>query len=298
MNYLRLRIFPLLKSQSRVVKSAFLVFPSPHIERFCLDSKTSFSAAAKALRGTPWQSLKLSHETSEPYYRQLQRQIKQLIASGNTPGGISLPSERDMASALGLSRTTVKRCYDELRASKHLATSGRDGTQVQPAPPRVSPALGRLKSFSDEMRELGKEPGTRLIDRQVTTDRTVASMFGRASTADFLRLVRVRSGDGQPMTREVAWYDLTLAPALADWDVVGSSYQYLRDVCNVPVAWAEQTVESVFSSAEETETFSYDSPQPCLLFKRKTFTTANQLIEYAEGTFRGDAYVYKIRLEA
>ena len=67
------------------------------------------------LKGTPWQSLLLSHETSEPYYRQLQRQIKQLISSGKTPGGSSLPSERDLASALGLSRTTVKRCYDELR---------------------------------------------------------------------------------------------------------------------------------------------------------------------------------------
>lgn len=253
---------------------------------------------ANLLKGTPWHSLRLSHETSEPYYRQLQRQIKHLIASGNTPGGSSLPSERDMAAALGLSRTTVKRCYDELRASKHLATNGRDGTQVQAALPRVSPSLGRLKSFSDEMREMGKEPGTRLVERQITSDRTVASMFGRASTAEFLRLVRVRSGDGQPMTREVAWYDLTLAPSLADWDVVGSSYQYLRDVCNVPVVWAEQTVESVFSSNDETDTFGYGSPQPCLLFKRKTFTTGDRLIEYAEGTFRGDAYVYKIRLEA
>jgi GntR family transcriptional regulator len=171
------------------------------------------------------------------------------------------------------------------------------GTQVQPTPPRVTQSLGRLKSFSDEMRELGKEPGTRLIARAVTTDRTITSMFGQASTAEFLRLVRVRSGDGQPMTREVAWYDLTLAPALADWDVVGSSYEYLRDVCKTPVSWAEQTVESVFSSPEETETFCYATAQPCLLFKRKTFTADNALIEYAEGCFRGDAYVYKIRLE-
>jgi GntR family transcriptional regulator len=267
--------------------------------RFTLNPKPGASAPAPSpLQDTPWQSLQLSHETSEPYYRQLQRQIKLLIASGNTPGGSNLPSERDMAAALGLSRTTIKRCYDELRASKHLATHGRDGTQVQSALPRVSPVMGRLKSFSDEMRELGKEPGTRLIERSVTTDRTIASMFGRASTAEFLRLVRVRSGDGQPMTREVAWYDLTLAPALADWDVVGSSYKYLADVCNVPVMWAEQTVESVFSSPEETETFGYPSAQPCLLFKRKTFTAGDALIEYAEGTFRGDAYVYKIRLEA
>lgn len=259
---------------------------------------SSLASPSNSLQDTPWQSLRLSHDISEPYYRQLQRQIKLLIANGNMPSGSSLPSERDLAAALGLSRTTIKRCYDELRATKHLATYGRDGTQVQAPPQRVSPVLGRLKSFSDEMHELGKVPGTWLIDRSVTTDRTIASMFGRASTAEFLRLVRVRSGDGQPMTRQVAWYDLTLAPALADWDIAGSAYKYLEDVCNAPVVWAEQSVESVFSSPDETETFGYASPQPCLLFKRKTFTANNALIEYAEGCFRGDAYVYKIRLEA
>ncbi len=87
------------------------------------------------------------------------------------------------------------------------------------APPRINPELGKLKGFTEEMHEIGVEPSTQLLERKVVSDRTIASIFNRPSTARFLKLVRLRLGDGMPMTREVAWYDLTAAPALADWDV-------------------------------------------------------------------------------
>jgi len=46
--------------------------------------------------------------------------------------------------------------------------------------------------------------------------------------------------------------------------------------------------------------FGFESPEPCLLLKRKTYTSqraARQaLVEYVEGCFRGDAYVYRLKL--
>jgi GntR family transcriptional regulator len=57
-------------------------------------------------------------------------------------------------------------------------------------------------------------------------------------------------------------------------------------------------VEAVLSTPEETQAFGFDAPQPCLLFKRKTWNEHEQLVEYVEGTFRGDAYVYRLRLQA
>ena len=149
---------------------------------------------------------------AEPVYRQLQRQIIQMIQTGDLTVGDSLPSERALAEALNLSRTTIRRCYDELREQDYISTHGRAGVMVK-APPRINPELGRLKGFTEEMREMGVEPSTQLLERSIVTDRTIASIFGRPSTARFLKLVRLRLGDGMPMTREVAWYDLTLAPA-------------------------------------------------------------------------------------
>jgi GntR family transcriptional regulator len=146
------------------------------------------------------------------------------------------------------------------------------------------------------MRELGMEPSTRLLEREIATDRTISSLFGRPTTARFLRLVRLRLGDGVPLSRELAWYDLTAAPQLADWDVVGSAYQYLEELCGIVLTRGEQTIEAVMSSAAEAEVFEFPEPGPCLLMKRRTFSTTGQLIEYVEGTFRGDAYAYRVTL--
>jgi GntR family transcriptional regulator len=163
--------------------------------------------------------------------------------------------------------------------------------------PNLKPKLGRLKGFTEEMKELGLTPSSRLLERAVVTDRTIASIFGRQSNAQFLRIVRLRLGDEVPLSREVAWYDLKSAPMVADWDTQGSIYQYLQGVCNIHLTNAEQTVEAILSSPEETQVFGFDKPSPCLLFKRKTFGSSGQIIEYVEGTFRGDAYVYNINLD-
>jgi GntR family transcriptional regulator len=246
------------------------------------------------LLGTPYAQLKLDKADVAPVWRQLFVQISLMIESGAIAQGANLPAERELAEALGVSRATVKRCYDELRGLNHLGGKGRAGSVVRSVA-QVQPTLGRLKGFTQEMQELGKVPSTEIVERGVLTDRMMASVFGRPSTAKFLRLVRVRKADGTPMTREVAWYDLTLVPALATWDAQGSAYNFIG-IHGVALLHAEQTVEAVQSTDQETEVFGFAAPGPCLLFKRKTFSSNEQLVEYVEGTFRGDAYLYRLQL--
>ncbi len=232
---------------------------------------------------------------AEPSYQQLRRKIQALIESGEIADGQSLPSERALAESLNLSRVTVRRAYEELRAADLLETHGRAGVSVK-TPPQLTPQLGRLKGFTEEMRELGMEPSTRLLERSVTTDRTIASIFGRPSTARFLRLVRLRLGDGTPLSREVAWYDLTAAPELEMWDVEGSAYRFITERSGIALSHGEQTIEAAMSSPEEMAAFGYPEPMPCLLMKRRTFSRSGQIVEYVEGTFRGDAYAYRLTL--
>lgn len=240
--------------------------------------------------------LTVDDKTSEPYYKQLIRHIVHLIDTGEIAHGLGLPSERDLAEALNLSRTTIKRCYDELRQAGLLNANGRGGTSVNKIPVASTP-LGRLKSFTEEMLELGKTPSSRLESQDVISDRTIASIFQRPSNASFLRLVRVRMADEVPMTREVAWYDLAVAPKLTEWDANGSIYAFLQDVCKIKLSWAEQSLEAMLSSEVETRTFGFEESAPCLLQKRRIYSGENQLIEYVEGAFRGDAYVHRMHLD-
>ena len=242
-------------------------------------------------------SLQLDTRAPEPLWRQLYTQLDDLLSSGVVREGASLPPERELAETLGVSRSTVKRSYDQLRHDQRVGGRGRAGSVVRRPATRVEPTLGRLKGFTEEMYEMGKFPSTTLLVCEVVTDRRLASIFQRPSNAQFLHIERVREADGVPMTRELAWYALTLAPAMADWDGGGSAYERVRKVCGVQLASAEQTVEAVLSSDAEAAAFGFDTPQPCLLFKRMTRDIAGQLVEYVEGTFRGDAYSYRMQLQ-
>ena len=253
------------------------------------------AAPEPAFSQGPMTRLRLDSHTSEPYYQQLKRQIQQLIAAGDLPAGSNLPSERLLAETLHVSRTTIKRCYNDLRKAQLLSTHGRGGTLVQ-APQPTPAKAGKLKSFAEEMQELGRVASTQLVTQDVLQDRMIASIFGRPSVTSFLRLVRLRLADGVPLAHEVAWYDLALTPPMAHWDTQGSAYACLREQCGLTLSSTQQTIEAVMSSQAEAEAFGYTTPSPCLLLKRKTFSSDQQLAEYVESTFRGDTYAYQVSL--
>jgi len=66
-----------------------------------------------------------------PAYRDLYQRLRVLIVDGRLPDGTRLPSERELAAALGLSRTTTTRVYAELRDAGLLASRQGSGSVVQ-----------------------------------------------------------------------------------------------------------------------------------------------------------------------
>jgi GntR family transcriptional regulator len=240
--------------------------------------------------------LRLRDDTAMPLYRQIEGQLRDLILSGSLPPGVILPAERQLADSLGVSRVTVQRAYAELSEDELLLPRGRSGFLVRRRPEPVRPGMDRLKGFTEEMRELGKVPSSRILERTVAEDRSIASIFGLPSTAPFLKLTRVRSGDGVPMSREVAWYNIRAVPALEDADLSGSVYAFLAQHEAGRLVRCEQTVEATMPTAAECEIFAFEKPLPCLLIKRHSYNRDAVMVEYVEGLFRGDAYRYRVDL--
>jgi len=63
-----------------------------------------------------------------PAYAALAGRVRSLVLDGRLPVGGRLPPERELASALGASRTTVAAAYDVLRTSGHAASRRGSGT--------------------------------------------------------------------------------------------------------------------------------------------------------------------------
>lgn len=245
----------------------------------------------------PFDRLALTLGAEQPLYQQLLEQLQSMIASGSIAAGSTLPSERILAEALGVSRITVKRCYNELYQRRQLTRHGRLGSIVREHG-RLDPGMDRLKGFTEEMRLLGMQASSRTLERRVVCDRSIASVFEQSSNARFLKLVRVRCGDGTPLSRETAWYDLGAVPALEHAELVdGSVYRTLGERCGMQLSHCEQTVEAIMSSAEENAIFGFAEPSPCLLIKRCSYAQDGRMVEYVEGLFRGDLYVYRLQLK-
>lgn len=239
----------------------------------------------------------LQRDATTPLYQQIEEQLSILILEGKLAAGTTLPPERQLAEMLGVSRGTVQQCYSNLRDGNLIHGHGRHGSIVSPAGKRIVPAKERLRGFTEEIQALGQTPSTRVLDREIVTDRSMASLFGLSANARFLRLVRLRFADDRPISLESAWYSLTAAPALQDADGKGSIYKTL-EANGSPLAYCDQTIEAVLPSDEEVDIFSLPSGTPCLLIRRKSYLPGSAMVEYVEGVFRGDAYTYRMRLDA
>src|SRR6202161_4568375 len=66
----------------------------------------------------------------EPLFRQVYRGLRQGILSGTIRAAARLPSTREMAGELGISRTVVLLAYDQLVAEGFAAGRGGSGTYV------------------------------------------------------------------------------------------------------------------------------------------------------------------------
>jgi GntR family transcriptional regulator len=241
--------------------------------------------------------LRLRDDTAMPLYRQLERQLTELIENGSLAPGTTLPAERQLAEKLGISRVTVQRSYNALRQRNLLMAHGRLGSIVQENPHWLDPATDRLKGFTEEMREINRVPSAKVLERKVVKDRSIASIFGLPSTTRVLKLVRVRYGDDVPMSHETAWYNIAAAPGLLEGDLSKSVYARLAE-CGTPLSHADQAIEAASPTPEECKIFGFSEPIPCLLLKRRSYGPDGQMMEYVEGLFRGDLYAYRVKMRA
>ena len=87
----------------------------------------------------------LDSNSDIPLYQQIERYLRENILSGTLAEGTRLPSTRELAQELGVSRITVKNAYAELESDGLLTSYPGSGTYVAPLP-----GLGRVSDTAPE----------------------------------------------------------------------------------------------------------------------------------------------------
>ena len=102
-----------------------------------------------------------------PLYLQLKRWIEEAVASGAIRPGDALPSERDLALKVDVSRVTVRKAVQHLVRDGILVQKHGSGTFVAPQPHRVEQSLSQLTSFAEDMARRGMAVRSVWLDRGI-----------------------------------------------------------------------------------------------------------------------------------
>ena len=82
-----------------------------------------------------------AQDSAQPAYRQLAQALRMLVLDGRIGLDVRLPGERELAAALGLSRTTVAAAFDRLRDEGYLESRQGSGSVTRLPTGRTEPAL-------------------------------------------------------------------------------------------------------------------------------------------------------------
>ena len=74
--------------------------------------------------------VRLDRSAAQPLRAQLETSLREAIRDGRLRGGERLPSSRELARGLGVSRGMVQECYGQLLAEGYLASRGGSATRV------------------------------------------------------------------------------------------------------------------------------------------------------------------------
>lgn len=211
--------------------------------------------------------------------------LAELIESRLSPGQ-AIASERALVQQLGVSRVTVRQAIADLVEEGRLERIHGKGTYV--TGPQVSSRL-HLTSFSREMRSRGLVPGTQVLGAEdVPAPDDVAGAMRIAPGAAVVRVDRLRTADGTPMAHEVGYYPSALFPGLVDKEL-GSLYDVFASDYGVIATSGEQTVHAGAADAHQARLLGIAKRAPLLIQDRVTWS-AEQPIEFARSSYRGDRY--------
>jgi GntR family transcriptional regulator len=235
----------------------------------------------------------LDPASSLPLYQQLQRAIREAIATRVLGPDDALPAERQIAADLSVSRITVRKAIDGLVEEGLLVRRQGSGNFVAA---RIEKNFAKLTSFSEDMRARGRTPRSVWLKRAAGAVTPEEALTLRLSPgAPVYRFHRLRFADEAPMCLEFATVAASCLPSL---DAVGASlYEALGKAGNRPVR-ALQRLRALLLNAEQAKLLHAHEGDAGLLVERVGFLRDGQAVEFCQSFFRGDTYDFVAELSS
>ena len=228
-----------------------------------------------------------------PAYLRLRRVLRQQVEDGVLGPGQSLPSERELADRLGLSRVTVRKALAGLVENGVLVQRQGAGTFVAE---RIVKPLSKMTSFSEDLKARGLNPRSVFLERsvgEVTPDEAMALNLSPGSLVVRLHRLRYAGSESLAVERSAIPQSILRDPE----KVVDSLYAALEALGCRPVR-ALQRLRAVNLNVAQAKLLQLPVGSAALAVERRSFLEDGRLVEFTSSWYRGDAYDFVAELQA
>ncbi len=231
---------------------------------------------------------------SEPKYYTVKRHLLELIRSLE-PGSL-VATERELATELQTSRTTVRQALSELVAEGRLVRRQGSGTYV--AEPKIAWPL-YLASFTEQVEASGFTPSSQVLPGtgRIPAGAEIARQLSLAARAPVYKIERLRLADAFPIAVETSWLPAERFPGLTRHiRKSGSLHAILADQYHTVLHAGDEWIETAPATPREARSLRVDVGTPTLVVSRQNFDTGGTPVELGRTWFRSDRVTLKTHL--
>jgi len=248
--------------------------------------------------GNSVDSTPLARADEIPLYRQIEEDLLTQISSGQIQSGEMLPTERELCSHYGVSRITVRRAMRELETRGYVTRQRGRGTFVSQA--RIKREMGRLISFSEEMRAQGRTPTSRLLNLQHRpADSSIAALLSLKVGDSVWIVERLRLADDEIVSLSTSYLSLPFDVYLTPLELRSeTSLWSVLERKGIEMHEGETTVRAMLADEHYSRVLRVDEGDPLLVREGVNYVAGGRPvpIEAFEVVSRADRYQYSLHL--
>lgn len=237
----------------------------------------------------------LDENSPVPLYEQLADMLRERIRTGELQPGDPLPTELELAKTYNVSRTTARQAVLALvREGLAYRQRGKGSFVCQP---KVVQQLVTLRSFSDEIRILGFQPGARLLGQTwIPSDTSVARALGIKTGEPVLEVVRLRLADGDELSLNKSYLPGEYGRILEEEDLGAPSLYETIERAIGSITRATELITATSATQEHAELLGVPQGTALLRLERTTYVSGGYPLEFVRADFRPDRYTFYVEL--
>lgn len=244
------------------------------------------------LPSNPLPYVRVDPHSQVPLYHQIYLDLSGMIQRGMLAPGDMLPPEMEICRAYNVGRQTVRQAIAHLVDDDLVERFAGRGTFVRTQHAHTQFLLDR--SFTQQMRELGRVPRTRLLRSEVSVvDGEKSPALQSWHNAPCLILERLRLGDDEPICHQTSVILLQRTPELDQVDFhTQSLYETITTRYHLVINRIDHIVRAVAADEYRAELLEVPAGTPLLFVATAAYTDDGNPIESSTTYYRADRYEY------